>query len=134
MDYNHGTGHGVGYCLGVHEFPPTISKNSDSVLMIGQLLSNEPGYYIPRKFGIRLENLILVKKFSNSIRKLSSFGYTKNMFERSIPGVYDVDRLGYNFRMSEVSAAIGSIQLSKLKKFLKMRSNNSKKLRKLLNL
>ena len=67
MDYNHGTGHGVGYCLGVHEFPPTISKNSDSVLMIGQLLSNEPGFYIPRKFGIRLENLILVKKFSNSI-------------------------------------------------------------------
>ena len=47
--------------------PPTISKNSDSVLMIGQLLSNEPGFYIPRKFGIRLENLILVKKFSNSI-------------------------------------------------------------------
>ena len=67
MDYNHGTGHGVGYCLGVHEFPPTISKNSDSFLKIGQLLSNEPGFYIPRKFGIRLENLILVKKFSNSI-------------------------------------------------------------------
>ena len=67
MDYNHGTGHGVGYCLGVHEFPPTISKNSDSILKIGQLLSNEPGFYIPRKFGIRLENLILVKKFSNSI-------------------------------------------------------------------
>ena len=67
MDYNHGTGHGVGYCLGVHEFPPTISKNSDSILMIGQLLSNEPGFYIPRKFGIRLENLILVKKFSSSI-------------------------------------------------------------------
>ena len=87
MDYNHGTGHGVGYCLGVHEFPPTISKNSDSVLMIGQLLSNEPGFYIPRKFGIRLENLILVKKFSNLLKVISfpSISHT-----RSIEGEFTV--------------------------------------------
>ena len=68
LDYNHGTGHGVGFCLGVHEFPPVISKNISSALEVGQLISNEPGYYLENGFGIRLENLVLVQdsKVSNS--------------------------------------------------------------------
>ena len=60
LDYPHGTGHGVGHCLGVHEVPPTISKRSKHVLVPGAVVSNEPGYYVAGEFGIRLENLLLV--------------------------------------------------------------------------
>ena len=67
LDYDHGTGHGVGYGLGVHEFPPIISRRKSEPLQNGQLLSNEPGYYVPNKFGIRLENLMIVEKV-NSIK------------------------------------------------------------------
>ena len=63
LDYNHGTGHGVGSFLGVHEGPQSISKSfSDFELKPGMILSNEPGYYEDKKFGIRTENLVLVKK------------------------------------------------------------------------
>ena len=71
LDYNHGTGHGVGYCLGVHEFPPIISRRISEPLQKGQLLSNEPGYYVPKKFGIRLENLMIVEKVN--LNKLNNF-------------------------------------------------------------
>lgn len=62
MDYAHGTGHGVGAYLAVHEGPQNISKRGMSVLEPGMILSNEPGYYRNGKFGIRIENLILVKE------------------------------------------------------------------------
>ena len=68
-------------------------------------------------------------ELSNLIRKLSSFGYTKNLYERSIPGVYDVDLLGYNFRMNEVSAAIGIEQLKKINLFISKRNSNAAILR-----
>lgn len=62
MDFRHGTGHGVGYLLNVHEGPQRISwKNNDVVLEEGMVISDEPGYYEPGKFGIRHENLLLVK-------------------------------------------------------------------------
>ena len=65
LDYNHGTGHGVGNFLGVHEGPQSLSKRSISeTIKEGMILSNEPGYYKKSKFGIRLENLLLVKKSS----------------------------------------------------------------------
>ncbi len=61
LDYDHGTGHGVGSYLGVHEGPQRISKASSSVALApGMIISNEPGYYKPEEYGIRLENLILV--------------------------------------------------------------------------
>ena len=61
LDYDHGTGHGVGAYLGVHEGPQRISKSPSSVaLMEGMIISNEPGYYKAGEFGIRLENLVLV--------------------------------------------------------------------------
>ena len=64
LDYNHGTGHGVGSFLNVHEGPRTISANKDTGLPIeaGNIFSNEPGYYKPGGYGIRLENLVLVKQ------------------------------------------------------------------------
>lgn len=60
MDYDHGTGHGVGAGLSVHEGPVRISRASDIALQPGMILSNEPGYYREGAFGIRIENLIAV--------------------------------------------------------------------------
>jgi Xaa-Pro aminopeptidase len=68
VDYAHGTGHGVGSFLAVHEGPQRIAKprggqaGTDQELMAGMILSNEPGYYKPGEFGIRIENLVLVEK------------------------------------------------------------------------
>ena len=65
FDYNHGTGHGVGSFLGVHEGPQSISKSPINVaLKPGMIISNEPGFYENKKYGIRIENLVLVKKSS----------------------------------------------------------------------
>ncbi len=62
-DYEHGTGHGVGVYLGVHEGPQRINKASNTYpLMEGMILSNEPGYYKTGEYGIRIESLIVVKK------------------------------------------------------------------------
>ena len=62
LGYNHGTGHGVGHFLNVHEGPQAISKYNLIKLQEGMILSNEPGFYQKGKFGIRIENLIYVKK------------------------------------------------------------------------
>ncbi len=61
MDYDHGTGHGVGAYLSVHEGPAGLSRRSDTPLEAGMILSNEPGYYREGAFGIRIENLIVVQ-------------------------------------------------------------------------
>ncbi|GAA4116724.1 aminopeptidase P family protein [Aminobacter aganoensis] len=60
LDYAHGTGHGVGSYLAVHEGPQRIAKTGMEKLLAGMILSNEPGYYKEGHYGIRLENLILV--------------------------------------------------------------------------
>ena len=61
LDFDHGTGHGVGSYLGVHEGPQGISKRSNTVaLQPGMIVSNEPGYYKPGEYGIRIENLQVV--------------------------------------------------------------------------
>ncbi|WP_242216943.1 aminopeptidase P family protein [Shinella zoogloeoides] len=59
-DFAHGTGHGVGSYLSVHEGPQRISRLSTQELLAGMILSNEPGYYRPGSFGIRIENLVHV--------------------------------------------------------------------------
>ena len=60
LDFDHGTGHGVGSYLSVHEGPARISKLGSTVLARGMILSNEPGYYKTGAYGIRIENLLLV--------------------------------------------------------------------------
>ena len=67
LDYAHGTGHGVGFFLNVHEGPQSISKINKVKIKEGMILSNEPGYYKKNKFGIRIENLIYVKKKNQKI-------------------------------------------------------------------
>ena len=68
LDYAHGTGHGVGYYLNVHEGPQGITKINNIKLEEGMILSNEPGYYESNKFGIRIENLVFIKKNNNKLR------------------------------------------------------------------
>ena len=62
QDYDHGTGHGVGAFLSVHEGPQRLSRVSDVPLEPGMILSNEPGYYREGAFGIRIENLVVVQE------------------------------------------------------------------------
>ena len=62
LDYDHGTGHGVGFFSNVHEGPQAISKFNIIRLQQGMILSNEPGYYRKGKFGIRIENLLYIKR------------------------------------------------------------------------
>ena len=77
LDYDHGTGHGVGHYLSVHEGPHRISKTHSSVkLEPGMIISNEPGYYKEGDYGIRIENLVLVKiaeEVENSENKMLEF-------------------------------------------------------------
>ena len=68
LDYEHGTGHGVGFFLNVHEGPQSISKYNSIKLKEGMILSNEPGYYKKGKYGIRIENLIYIKKYKNNLK------------------------------------------------------------------
>ena len=67
LDYAHGTGHGVGFFLNVHEGPQSISKHNSIKLTKGMILSNEPGFYKKGHFGIRIENLVYVKKFKKKL-------------------------------------------------------------------
>jgi Xaa-Pro aminopeptidase len=62
LDFDHGTGHGVGSYLSVHEGPARISKLGVTPLKRGMILSNEPGYYKADAYGIRIENLVLVRE------------------------------------------------------------------------
>ena len=68
LNYRHGTGHGVGFFLNVHEGPQSLSKNNYIKLTEGMIVSNEPGYYLENKFGIRIENLVFIKKVNNKLR------------------------------------------------------------------
>ena len=70
LDYSHGTGHGVGYYLNVHEGPHSISPKNKIKFQEGMVVSNEPGYYEKNNFGIRIENLIYVKKIKKIILKI----------------------------------------------------------------
>ena len=75
-DYNHGTGHGVGYILSVHEGPQSIhwGRGSATPLEVGMITSNEPGFYLEGAFGVRLENLTVVKEVeSNSYGRFLRF-------------------------------------------------------------
>ena len=86
-DYDHGTGHGVGVYLSVHEGPQRISRASNIVLEEGMILSNEPGFYKEGSFGIRIENLLIVKK----AKKLKAFS-NRDMLEFETISFAPLDR------------------------------------------
>ncbi|MDC0179543.1 aminopeptidase P family protein [Candidatus Pelagibacter sp.] len=86
LDYAHGTGHGVGFFLNVHEGPQSISKLNKIKIQEGMILSNEPGFYKKGSFGIRIENLVFVKKIKKKI-----------YFENLTLAPIEKDLINYNF-------------------------------------
>ena len=100
LDFDHGTGHGVGSYLGVHEGPHRISKTSSSIpLESGMIISNEPGYYKEAAYGIRLENLIVVQveNIDNAEREMLSFEtityapFDRTMIDKKLLNEYEID-------------------------------------------
>lgn len=76
LDYGHGTGHGVGCYLSVHEGPQSISRRGTTPLRTGMVLSNEPGFYKAKHYGIRLENLqYVVELFEISTTEMKMYGF-----------------------------------------------------------
>ena len=88
-DYPHGTGHGVGSFLSVHEGPQNVSLNSyGTKLAAGMVISNEPGFYQPGEFGIRIENMMYVKETTNSdfleFGMLTLVPYEKSLIDKDL--------------------------------------------------
>ena len=80
MQYGHGTGHGVGHCLNVHEGPQSIRMNENpTILEKGMILSNEPGIYRAGKHGIRIENLVVVSDYPNNENEFGKFMRLKTL-------------------------------------------------------
>ena len=96
-DYAHGTGHGVGFFLNVHEGPQSISKYNNIKIEKGMILSNEPGYYKENHFGIRIENLVYAKKLK---KKLSFENLTLVPIEKDLINyqLLDENEKDYLFR------------------------------------
>jgi Xaa-Pro aminopeptidase len=116
LDYDHGTGHGVGSYLSVHEGPAGISRAARPVpLQPGMILSNEPGFYLPGAYGIRLENLLLVQPadFPAQKRKFLRFEtLTLAPFDRALiaPELLSPDALAWlNAYHARVRAEIGAL-------------------------
>tara|TARA_B100000579_G_scaffold195896_1_gene160121 strand:- start:637 stop:1350 length:714 start_codon:yes stop_codon:yes gene_type:complete len=97
-DYDHGTGHGVGFFLNVHEGPISISKNNEYPIQPGMIISNEPGYYKNNHFGIRIENLELVKKVPNNnnylfFETLTMIPYEKKLIRKSLMSEEEIQQI-----------------------------------------
>ena len=127
LDYNHGTGHGVGSFLGVHEGPQSISKNPNDVsLKPGMIISNEPGFYKNKSFGIRIENLVLVKKslFKNffEFETLSLFPYELKLISFNLLNNTQKDwiRKYHNHVYSKVSNLLDKKHCEWLKRKIEM--------------
>ena len=86
LDYGHGTGHGVGFFSNVHEGPQSISKFNSVDLKEGMIVSNEPGYYEEGKFGIRIENLIYIKRKKGKLyfKNLTMAPIDKDLIEEKL--------------------------------------------------
>ena len=113
LDYSHGTGHGVGFFSNVHEGPQSITKTNNIKLEEGMIVSNEPGYYEKNKFGIRIENLIYVKKKN---KKLT--------FENLTLAPIDQDMINYNLLSKKEIDYLNRYHLdvySKLSKYLNLK-------------
>ena len=110
LDYAHGTGHGVGFFLNVHEGPQAITKINSIKIREGMILSNEPGYYQKGKFGIRIENLVFVKRNKK-----------KNFFENLTLAPIEKDLINYKLLSSNEKDYLFKYHLnvySKISKFL----------------
>jgi len=116
LDYGHGTGHGVGYFLNVHEGPQAISKYNNVKIVPGMILSNEPGYYEKKKFGIRIENLIYVKRNKNKI-------FFKNLTLAPV----DTDLINFKMLNTSEKKYLFSYHMDTYTKISKFLNSNEKK-------
>ena len=116
LDYAHGTGHGVGFFLNVHEGPQSISKYNNIKIREGMILSNEPGYYKKNKFGIRIENLIYVKRIKKRI-----------FFENLTLAPIEKDLINYNLLNSSEKNYLFKYHLNIYSAISKYLSRNEKK-------
>jgi Xaa-Pro aminopeptidase len=116
LDYTHGTGHGVGFFLNVHEGPQSISKYNQIKISEGMILSNEPGYYEENRFGIRIENLIYVKKLNNNL-----------MFENLTLAPIDKDLINFKILTSNEKNYLFKYHLNIYSKLSKYLTKNEKK-------
>ena len=111
-DFSHGTGHGVGYFLNVHEGPQAISKRNNIKLREGMILSNEPGFYLQGKYGIRIENLVYIKKEKNNL-----------VFKNLTLAPIDINLINFNLLSSEEKKYLINYHFevySKIHKFLSL--------------
>jgi len=116
LDYSHGTGHGVGFFLNVHEGPQSISKLNNVEIKEGMILSNEPGYYKKNKFGIRIENLVYVKKINNN-----------KVFENLTMVPIEKDLINYDLLTSKEKSYLFKYHLNVYSNISAFLNNNEKK-------
>lgn len=92
LDYNHATGHGVGYFLNVHEGPHYLCKGGDEEFRLNMNITNEPGYYEEGKFGIRIENVLLIQRSSNHPDFLEFFNVTLVPYDKNLLDLNLIDK------------------------------------------
>ena len=115
LDYAHGTGHGVGFFLNVHEGPQSISKYNKVKLEEGMIISNEPGFYEENKFGIRIENLVYIKKEKNNLK-----------FENLTFAPIDIDLVNFNLLTKAEKNYLFKYHLEIYSKYSKHLNDNEK--------
>jgi Xaa-Pro aminopeptidase len=124
LDFDHGTGHGVGSYLSVHEGPQRLSKLGVTPLEAGMILSNEPGYYREGHFGIRIENLVVVepRAIPGAEREMLGFEtitfcpYDRALIDRTLLDAGEIEWIDAYHR--EVLAKIGPLVEGEVKAWL----------------
>ena len=118
LDYAHGTGHGVGFFLNVHEGPQSITKINNVKIKPGMILSNEPGYYKKNHFGIRIENLVYVSKKNGKLlfKNLTMVPIEKDLINFNLLTIFEKNYL-FKYHL-EVYSKISKYLKKKEKKWL----------------
>jgi len=118
LDYAHGTGHGVGFFLNVHEGPQSITKINNVKIKPGMILSNEPGYYKKNHFGIRIENLVYVSKKNGKLlfKNLTMAPIEKDLINFDLLTIFEKNYL-FKYHL-EVYSKISKYLKKKEKKWL----------------
>ncbi|MGN7661123.1 MAG: aminopeptidase P family protein [Anaplasma sp.] len=120
LNYGHGTGHGVGSFLSVHEGPQAISQGSHVELLPGMVLSNEPGYYKQNEYGIRIENLMCVEDCGEgfrNFRQLTCVPLDKGLIDRTMLNPEEIEYVNnyHNFVYDAVAQHVDADVRSWLK-------------------
>ena len=116
LDYAHGTGHGVGFFSNVHEGPQSITKINTVKLEKGMIVSNEPGYYKKGHYGIRIENLVYIKKINKKLQ-----------FENLALAPIEKDLINFNLLTNREKNYLFEYHLDVYSKISKFLNNNERK-------